>query len=81
MHRDFWWKSQKERDLDIGGKIILWHVDPLLGNNCEISSYTMVVTRQQPVNSNRGTMFSVLFMLRCHKQDKLGSAGEDCGNF
>jgi hypothetical protein len=30
-----------------------------------------VVTRQQLVNSNRGTMFSVRSVLRCYKQDRL----------
>jgi hypothetical protein len=37
-----------------GGKDnILWHVDPLLGNDCEISNYTTAVTRQRSLNSNR----------------------------
>jgi hypothetical protein len=35
----------------------LWYVDPLLGNNCEISNCTMAITRQWPINSNRGTFF------------------------
>jgi hypothetical protein len=47
------------------------HVDPLLGNDREINNYATAVTMQQPVNSNRGTMFSVRSMLRCYKQDKL----------
>jgi hypothetical protein len=28
--------------------LILWHVDPLLGNGREISDYTTAVTRQRP---------------------------------
>jgi hypothetical protein len=35
----------------------LWHIDPLLGNDHEISNHTMTVTRQWPVNSNRGKVF------------------------
>jgi hypothetical protein len=35
---------------------ILWHVDPLLGNNRE-TNYTTVVTRQKPIYSNRGIVF------------------------
>jgi hypothetical protein len=50
---------------------ILWHVDPLLGNDREISNYTTAVTRQRPVNSNRGMMFSVRSLPKCYKQDKL----------
>jgi hypothetical protein len=37
--------------------IVLWHVDPSLGNDREISNYTMAVTRQQSINSNRRTGF------------------------
>jgi hypothetical protein len=50
----------------------LWHVDPLLGNDREISKYTAAVTRKRPVNSNRGMVFSVRSLPRCYKQDKLG---------
>jgi hypothetical protein len=32
---------------------IMWHEDPLLGNNRETNSYTMAVIRQRPVNCNR----------------------------
>jgi hypothetical protein len=53
--------------------LILWHVDPLLGNRHEISDYTTAVTRQRPLNSNRRMVFSVPSMPRC-KQDKLGVA-------
>jgi hypothetical protein len=49
---------------------ILWHVDLLLGNNHEISNYAMGVTRQWPVNGNRGTLFPVQSMLKCYRQDK-----------
>jgi hypothetical protein len=54
--------------------ITLRHVVALLGNDSEISNYTTAVTRQRPVNSNRGTVFSVRFVPRCYKQDKLGVA-------
>jgi hypothetical protein len=37
---------------------ITWHVDPLLVNGCLISNYTTVLTRQRPLNSKRGTVFS-----------------------
>jgi hypothetical protein len=46
-------------------------ISPLLGNDREIRNYTMGVIRQRPVNSNRGTVFSVRAMLRCYKQDEL----------
>jgi hypothetical protein len=49
----------------------MWHGDLLLGNNHEISNYAMTVTRQWPVNSNRGMVFSVQSAQRCYKQDKL----------
>jgi hypothetical protein len=47
--------------------VILWHVDLLLGNDCEIRSYTTAVSRQRPVNSNREMVFSVQFVPRCYK--------------
>jgi hypothetical protein len=34
--------------------------------------YTMAITRQWPVNSNKGMVFTVLSVPRCYKQDKLG---------
>jgi hypothetical protein len=77
MHRSFWWESQKERYLDIGGMIILWHVDPLLGNDYEISSYTMAITRQQPINSNRRTVFSVLSVLKCYNKTSWEPVGKN----
>jgi hypothetical protein len=40
-------------------RITLWHVDPLLGNDREISNYKTIVTRQGPVNGNREMVFSV----------------------
>jgi hypothetical protein len=40
----------------------MWHEDPLLGND-------QTQTRQQPKNSNRGTVFLVWSVLRCYKQD------------
>jgi hypothetical protein len=53
-------------------RLILWHVDSLLGNDREISNYTTAVTRQRPVNSKRGTVFCVRPVPKCYKQDKLG---------
>jgi hypothetical protein len=44
--------------------MVLWHVDPLLGNDREISSCTTTVSRQRTVNSHRGTVFSVRFVPR-----------------
>jgi hypothetical protein len=49
----------------------MWHIDPLLGNDREISTYTRDVTRHRPVNNDRRTVFSVRSVLRC-KQDMLG---------
>jgi hypothetical protein len=46
----------------------VWNVDPFLGNDRERSRYTTAVTRQQAVNSNRGTLFSKLSVPRCYKQ-------------
>jgi hypothetical protein len=51
----------------------MWLVDPLLGNDREISSYTTAVTGQQPVSGNRGMVFSVLSVLRCYNQDGWGN--------
>jgi hypothetical protein len=36
---------------------ILWHVDPLLGIDREISNYTTAVIRQWPVSSNKKKCF------------------------
>jgi hypothetical protein len=47
-------------------------LNSLLCNYREISNYTTAVTRQRPVNSNRGTVFSVLPVPRSYKQNKLG---------
>jgi hypothetical protein len=54
---------------DRGYPKILWHVDPLLGNDNEINNYTIAVNKQQPVNSNRGKLFSVRSVPRCYKQE------------
>jgi hypothetical protein len=43
----------------------------LLGNDDEITNYTMAFTRQYPVNSNRGMAFSVQSVPRSFNQDKL----------
>jgi hypothetical protein len=56
---------------------ILWHLDPLLGNDREISNYTTAVTRQRPVNSNRGTVFSVRPVPGCYRWDQLAVAVGD----
>jgi hypothetical protein len=37
---------------------VLWHVDPLLGNDREIGNCTAAVARQWSVNNNRRTVFS-----------------------
>jgi hypothetical protein len=50
---------------------IFWHVDLLLENYHKISNYTMAVTRQWPVNSTTGMLFSVWSALRCYKRHKL----------
>jgi hypothetical protein len=50
----------------------VWQVDPSLGIDREISICTTAITRQQPVNSNRGTVSSVRSVLSCYTQDKLG---------
>jgi hypothetical protein len=47
--------------------IMLWHVDLLLGNGREISNHTTAVTKQRPVNSNKGTVFFVWCVPRCYK--------------
>jgi hypothetical protein len=65
--------------------LVLWHVDPLLGDNREIGDRTAGVAKQRPadnrgmvlsarsakqrLNSNRGTVFRVRSVLRCYKQD------------
>jgi hypothetical protein len=41
--------------------LILWHVDPLLGNDSEIINYATAITRQRPVKSNRGMVFNMRF--------------------
>jgi hypothetical protein len=50
--------------------IILWYIDPLLGNDREANNSTTTVTRQRPLNSNRGTVFSVRSALGRYKQGK-----------
>jgi hypothetical protein len=36
---------------------IMWHVDPLLGKDGEMTKYTTAVTRQRPVKRNRERCF------------------------
>jgi hypothetical protein len=50
---------------------ILWHVDPLLDNDREVSKYTTAVTRQRHVNSKRKMVLSVRSVPRSYKQNKL----------
>jgi hypothetical protein len=50
---------------------IIWHVDPLLDNDSEIHNYITAVTRQWPVNSNRGTVSSVRSAPISYKQGRL----------
>jgi hypothetical protein len=40
-----------------------------------LSNYTTAITRQQPVNSNRGMVFSMQSVQRCYKQGQLAVAG------
>jgi hypothetical protein len=47
----------------------VWHVDPLLGKDHETNNKTTVVTKQRPVNSNRGIAFSVRSLPSYYKQD------------
>jgi hypothetical protein len=37
--------------------MILWHVNTLIGNDCEIISYTTGVIKQRIVNSKRNGVF------------------------
>jgi hypothetical protein len=46
---------------------MMWHVDPLLGNDSKIRNHTTAVTRHQSVNSNRGTVFSVTTAVTRHQ--------------
>jgi hypothetical protein len=39
---------------------ILWHVNPLLEDNSEISKYTADVATRRPVNRNRGINGKIL---------------------
>jgi hypothetical protein len=57
---------------------VLWHVDPFLARDHEISNDTAAVARQRPLNSNRGNVFSVRSVPRCYKQDKLGAVVSCC---
>jgi hypothetical protein len=71
MHAKFSWKTQKERDyqddLDVCGKVILWRIDPFLGNDRGKNNNTTAVARLQILNkqqlnyNNRGTVGSGVF--------------------
>jgi hypothetical protein len=62
--------------------IILWHVDPLLGNDREIIKRTTAVvrsrilqqTQNQQLHCNRGAVFSMLSVRNCYKQGQLAVA-------
>jgi hypothetical protein len=59
--------------------LILWHVDPLLGNDSEIINYLTAITRQQPIKSNREMVFNMRFS---HCELLLWEAGSwDWGKF
>jgi hypothetical protein len=68
-----------DKELNRNYENILWHVDPLIGNKHETNNYTMAVTRQRPINSNKGMAFSVWSMPRCYKQDSGRSVGQSVG--
>jgi hypothetical protein len=51
LHNEAFKNSIHTTELEITS---LWHVDPLLGNDHEISNYTTAVTRQWHGNSDRG---------------------------
>jgi hypothetical protein len=48
---------------------ILWHVDPLLVGDSEISHCTAAVARQRSTSNNKGKVFYVRSVSRCYKQD------------
>jgi hypothetical protein len=61
---------------------VMWYVDPLLGNDREISSYTTtmlsngsankhVSTAEREYSNNGKRCFSARSVPRCYKQDKL----------
>jgi hypothetical protein len=64
------------------GQLILWHVDPLLGNDREKSNFTTTLSKlrlrkQTCLLGNNCTeteepFFSVQFVLRCYKRNKWG---------
>jgi hypothetical protein len=74
------WEEGSLKSVDMTQKvIILWRADPLLSNDRVMSNYTMAAIRQQPVNSNRGMVFSMISVPRCYKQAKLGVRSELVG--
>jgi hypothetical protein len=48
-----------------GTTYILWHIDPLLGNDRETNNNTMTVARQRPARNNGGTVGSGVFCFLC----------------
>jgi hypothetical protein len=52
--------------------LILWNIDPLLGNDREIGNYTTTVARHEPVNS-RGMVIH-----RCPVSSNYAATEESC---
>jgi hypothetical protein len=65
----------------------LWHVDPFLGNDCKISSFTTAVARQWlsnnhvgiPTDMNKQRVFSAWSVPRCYKQATSSSVSQWSG--
>jgi hypothetical protein len=58
--------------------LLLWKLDPFLGNYREVRNYTTAFTRQRSLNTNRGNLFYLWSVTICCKHDKLrGSVRED----
>jgi hypothetical protein len=50
---------------------LLWHVEPLLGNDCKISNYTTGSPQEQENTAIMEVVFSMLSMHGCYKQGQL----------
>jgi hypothetical protein len=55
-------------------QLILEQTEFTLSNDREISNCATAVTRQQPINSNQGMVFSVRPLLRRYKHSHLAAA-------
>jgi hypothetical protein len=62
------WYLEKLYYVTYKGIKILRNVDPLLGNDHEISSCTTIVTRLRPVISKRETALSMWSAPKCYKE-------------